>query len=83
MAYGGDPKRLAITGFCWGGRISWLYAARNKQLKAAVARYGQLVGEPNPLKPRNPVDTVDQLDDAGAGAVRRQDTGITQPQVER
>lgn len=83
MAHGGDPKRLAITGFCWGGRISWLYAARNKQLKAAVAWYGQLVGEPNPLKPRNPVDLVDQLDVPVLGLYGGKDTGITQPQVEK
>ncbi len=42
---GGDPHRLMVTGFCWGGRISWLYAAHNPQLKAAVAWYGKLVGE--------------------------------------
>ncbi|AOZ07210.1 dienelactone hydrolase family protein [Cupriavidus malaysiensis] len=83
MVHGGDPKRLAITGFCWGGRISWLYAARNKQLKAAVAWYGQLVGEPNPLKPRNPVDLVDQLDVPVLGLYGGKDTGITQPQVEK
>ncbi len=44
---GGDAHRLMVTGFCWGGRISWLYAAHNPQLKAAVAWYGKLVGEKN------------------------------------
>src|SRR5690606_10832531 len=39
-----DSNRLAITGFCWGGRIAWLYAAHNPGLKAAVAWYGRLVG---------------------------------------
>lgn len=43
--HGGDTSKLAITGFCWGGRIAWLYAAHNPQLKAAVAWYGKLVGE--------------------------------------
>lgn len=43
--HGGDAHRLLITGFCWGGRITWLYAAHNPQLKAAVAWYGKLVGE--------------------------------------
>lgn len=42
---GGDAHRLMITGFCWGGRITWLYAAHNPQLKAAVAWYGKLVGD--------------------------------------
>ena len=41
----GDTARLGITGFCWGGRIVWLYAAHNPTLKAGVAWYGQLVGE--------------------------------------
>ncbi len=45
--HGGDAHRLLITGFCWGGRITWLYAAHNPQLKAAVAWYGKLVGEKN------------------------------------
>ena len=41
-------RELGITGFCWGGRIVWLYAAHSKQLKAGVAWYGRLVGEPSP-----------------------------------
>ena len=40
-----DPAKLAITGFCWGGRIVWLYAAHNPNLKAGVAWYGRLVGD--------------------------------------
>lgn len=42
---GGDAHQLMITGFCWGGRITWLYAAHNPQLKAAAAWYGKLVGD--------------------------------------
>ncbi|MCP5984542.1 dienelactone hydrolase family protein, partial [Klebsiella pneumoniae] len=53
---GGDPHRLMVTGFCWGGRISWLYAAHNPQLKAAVAWYGKLVGEKTLNSPKHPVD---------------------------
>ena len=41
----GRQGRLAITGFCWGGRIVWLYAAHNPDLKAGVAWYGRLTGE--------------------------------------
>ena len=48
--HGGDAHRLLITGFCWGGRITWLYAAHNPQLKAAVAWYGKLVGEKSDRK---------------------------------
>ncbi len=46
--------RLGITGFCWGGRIVWLYAAHSKQLKAGVAWYGRLVGDPSELLPKHP-----------------------------
>jgi carboxymethylenebutenolidase len=37
---GGNTDRLAILGFCRGGRTVWEYAAHNKDLKAAVAFYG-------------------------------------------
>ena len=43
-ANGGDVTRLGITGFCWGGRITWLYDAHNPAVKAGVAWYGRLVG---------------------------------------
>src|ERR1700676_2463191 len=52
----GDTTKLAITGFCWGGRIVWLYAAHSKDLKAGVAWYGRLVGKPDDLHPKNPID---------------------------
>ena len=54
-----DTARLGATGFCWGGRIIWLYAAHSKALKAAVAFYGILGGPASPtsaLKPKNPID---------------------------
>ena len=41
---GGDASQLGITGFCWGGRITWLYAAHNPSVKAGVAWYGRLTG---------------------------------------
>ncbi len=55
---GGDPERLAITGFCWGGRITWLYAAHNRRLKAAVAWYGRLTGPLSDITPRQPHDVA-------------------------
>src|SRR5262252_7944271 len=54
----GDTGRLGITGFCWGGRIVWLYAAHSPRLKAGVAWYGRLVGETSALTPKNPIDIV-------------------------
>ncbi|CAG2127629.1 dienelactone hydrolase family protein [Cupriavidus plantarum] len=78
---GGDLNRLGITGFCWGGRITWLYTAHSKRIKAAVAWYGALVGEPTPLKPRNPVDIVNDLHAPVLGLYGGKDTGITQEHV--
>jgi carboxymethylenebutenolidase len=59
-ANGGDAGKAAITGFCWGGRIAWLYAA-HAPVQAAVAWYGRLVGTPGALTPRHPIDIVAQL----------------------
>lgn len=56
-SHGGDLAKVAITGFCWGGRIAWLYAAHGP-VKAAVAWYGRLVGTPNELMPKNPIDVA-------------------------
>ncbi|MCS6814707.1 MAG: dienelactone hydrolase family protein [Cyanobacteria bacterium] len=58
---GGNVKRLGITGFCWGGRIVWLYAAHSAQLKAGVAWYGRLVADPTPLQPQSPIDIANLL----------------------
>ena len=75
-ANGGDTGRLAVTGFCWGGRITWLYSAHNPLVKAGVAWYGQMIGVPNPLKPTNPIDRVGQLKAPVLGLYGDQDTGI-------
>lgn len=57
----GNADKLAITGFCWGGRIVWLYAAHNPQVKAGVAWYGRLAAEPTELSPQNPIDIAQDL----------------------
>jgi len=82
-ANGGDPARLAITGFCWGGRITWLYAAHNPALKAGVAWYGRLVGATSPLQPAFPIDVVDRLRAPVLGLYGGADTGIPLDSVER
>jgi len=71
-----DVGRLAITGFCWGGRITWLYAAREPALKAAVAWYGRLTGDKDPLHPQHPLDLVDQLKVPVLGLYGGQDQAI-------
>ena len=74
--HGGDINRIGITGFCWGGRITWLYAAHNPALKAGVAWYGRLVGEPNALLPRNPIDIAPGLSVPVLGLYGGKDGGI-------
>ncbi len=79
---GGDAHRLMITGFCWGGRITWLYAAHNPQLKAAVAWYGKLVGDTSLNSPKHPVDIATDLNAPVLGLYGGQDTSIPQESVE-
>ncbi|WP_348703507.1 dienelactone hydrolase family protein [Acidovorax soli] len=80
---GGDTTRLGITGFCWGGRITWLYAAHNPGLKAGVAWYGRLVGNSVPLQPRHPVDLAGQLQAPVLGLYGGQDQGIPLDTVDK
>lgn len=82
-AHGGDLKRVAITGFCWGGRVAWLYAAHQPRLKAAVAWYGRLVGAANALTPQQPLDLVSQYKAPVLGLYGGADTGIPLDSVDR
>lgn len=75
-ANGGDVARLGITGFCWGGRATWLYAAHQPKLKAAVAWYGRLTGEHTALSPANPVDVAGRLKAPVLGLYGGQDASI-------
>jgi carboxymethylenebutenolidase len=78
-----DVDRAAIGGFCWGGRQTWLYAAHNPLLKAAVAWYGPLGPATDPtLRPKNPPDIVAELKVPVLGLYGGLDKGITAPQVE-
>ncbi|ATE61332.1 dienelactone hydrolase family protein [Thauera sinica] len=79
---GGDPDRLAITGFCWGGRIVWLYAAHNPRLKTGVAWYGRLDGSPTNMTPRHPLDVAARLHAPVLGLYGGQDQGIPLKDVE-
>jgi carboxymethylenebutenolidase len=80
---GGDARRLAITGFCWGGRAAWLYAAHNPKLKAGVAWYGRVEGATSPLQPRNPIQVADAIRPPVLGLYGGADAGIPVEGVER
>jgi carboxymethylenebutenolidase len=78
-----DVPRLAITGYCWGGRIVWLYAAHNPNLKAGAAWYGRLVGEANDLQPKHPIDLVSSINAPVLGLYGEADGGIPVETVEK
>ena len=82
-ANGGDTARLGITGFCWGGRIVWLYAAHNPGLRAGVAWYGRLDGEVNDRTPKYPLDLAASLKAPVLGLYGGKDQGIPQDDVEK
>ena len=81
-ANGGDTARLGVTGFCWGGRITWLYAAHNPGVKAGVAWYGRLAGTANALQPKHPIDVVANLNGPVLGLYGGDDPGIPQDTVD-
>jgi carboxymethylenebutenolidase len=84
---GGNTKKLAVTGFCWGGRITWLYAAHNPKVDAGAAWYGRLVRNANQtandLQPKMPVDVAKDLRVPVLGLYGGLDTGIPLDTVQR
>lgn len=81
-AHGGDLARVGITGFCWGGRITWLYAAHGP-VKAGVAWYGRLAGEASALTPRHPLDVAAALKAPVLGLYGEKDSGIPLDTVDK
>jgi carboxymethylenebutenolidase len=82
-ANGGDMNKVAVTGFCWGGRQTWLYAAHQPRVKAGVAWYGRLVGQASPLQPKHPVDIAGSLHAPVLGLYGGADDGIPLSTVEQ
>ncbi|MBL8590871.1 MAG: dienelactone hydrolase family protein [Methylobacteriaceae bacterium] len=80
---GALADRLAITGFCWGGRITWLYAAHNPALKAGVAWYGRVTGPTDAIRPKHPQDVAAQIKAPVLGLYGGQDQGIPVAGVEK
>ena len=78
-----DPGSVGITGFCWGGRIVWLYAAHNPKLKAGVAWYGRLAGQADDLRPRNPIDLAAGLTVPVLGLYGGADAGIPLDSIQK
>jgi len=79
----GNIRKLGITGFCWGGRIVWLYAAHSMQLKAGVAWYGRLIGEHSKMQPQHPIELVGSLKAPVLGLYGGADEGIPLDTIEQ
>jgi carboxymethylenebutenolidase len=79
----GNIEKLGVTGFCWGGRIVWLYAAHSPQVKAGVAWYGRLVGKPSDLQPKHPLDVAASLKVPVLGLYGADDQGIPLDTIEQ
>jgi carboxymethylenebutenolidase len=79
---GGDLKKVGVTGFCWGGRITWL-SATLPQVRAGVAWYGRVIGEKTENSPRHPVDIAAELKAPVLGLYGGADTGISLESVEQ
>ena len=78
----GDANKLGITGFCWGGRVVWLYAAHSDKLKAGVAWYGRVVGQASPMTPKHPMDLVKDMKAPVLGLYGGKDQGIPNDTVQ-
>jgi carboxymethylenebutenolidase len=78
-----DVSRLGLTGFCWGGRIAWLYSAHQPTLKAGVAWYGKLIGDRDALHPKFPIDLAEDVKAPVLGLYGGKDQGIPPETIEQ
>jgi carboxymethylenebutenolidase len=79
-----DTARLGVTGFCWGGRITWTYCAHNPKVRAGVAWYGRLVAPARaPLQPAYPVELAPHLKAPVLGLYGGADASIPVEHVEQ
>lgn len=78
-----NAEKLGLTGFCWGGNVTWMYAAQNSKLKAGVAWYGRLSGDTSPTQTKFPLDVAPDLKVPVLGLYGEKDKGIPLDQVEK
>jgi carboxymethylenebutenolidase len=79
----GGSNRLGVMGFCRGGRQTWLYAAHNPHLKAAVAFYGPVAGTPSPIQPKTVLDIAATIKCPLLGMYGGKDTSISEDDVKK
>ncbi len=79
-----DASRLGITGFCWGGRLTWTYCVHNPKVRAGVAWYGKLVAPSKAaLQPAYPVELAPYLKVPVRGLYGAEDASIPIADVEK
>jgi len=78
-----DVDKLGITGFCRGGRTTWMYAAHSPKLRAGVAWYGTLAGRKSDAMPKHPLDMAKDLKAPVLGLYGAKDDGIPLADVDR
>jgi len=71
-----NTEKLAITGFCWGGRATLVYATHNPKLRAAVPWYGHISRSMNPDDPIIPLKRAADIKAAVLGLYGARDRGI-------
>ena len=79
---GGNGGRIAVTGFCWGGRVTWLYTAHNPNVKAGVAWYGHMVRREGNMQARHPVEVAAGFKGRMLGLYGELDKGIASSQID-
>lgn len=77
----GNTDKLGVTGFCWGGRMTWLFANHQPKLKAAVAWYGPLNSAKTELTPTRPLDLAASVKVPVLGLYGEADAGIKMDDV--
>ena len=81
--FNGDMSRMAVAGFCRGGRTALVYTAANPRVKATVSWYGPVGGQPNPFTPRTVIDRVGEIKTPVLGLYGAKDAGVPIAQVEQ
>ena len=77
-----DTAKLGVTGFCWGGFATWMYAAHQPALKAAVAFYGP-PRKISDLIPQNPADIAGDVHCPVLALYGGQDKSITPEEIQK
>ncbi|MFN2463205.1 MAG: dienelactone hydrolase family protein [Candidatus Dormibacteria bacterium] len=79
----GRLGELSVTGFCWGGRLAYIFAARHREVRNLVVMYGHLTAwsGPDGNKPYSPLEEAAKIDARVIGSYGGADGSIPLDQV--